>query len=187
MHDLTLLLCRFVKLGCFVIVQPAPQNFQNFRPRFPRGTHDKDMAEPSLVFPIGLRQRDLNRFGKLPRSVAPVPTRPQTEPIEVATPGTRRSAGGCEMPPSNPPQADYARFRQTPPAESPDPLSGLRAAISSAHAVEPQHGRTSFAASSAGRPFHRASASLMSSARPQPTFQGTPRPDCVPPLSDILP
>ena len=89
------------------------------------------------------------------------------------------------MPPSNRLHSDCARFRRTLPAEPFSSSNGLRAAIPAAQAFEPQHGRISFAASSDGRRFQRASTSLMSSARPRPASPEIPPRDCPPLPPDI--
>src|SRR5713226_2451303 len=61
-RDMALLLRRFAKFCGSVILQPAPENLQNFRRRLPRSAHDEDMAKAFLVFLICLRQRDFHSF-----------------------------------------------------------------------------------------------------------------------------
>jgi hypothetical protein len=60
MSDLALLLGCFAKLGCFVVLQTAPENFQDFRSGFARSANDKDAVEALLVRAIALGEKRFN-------------------------------------------------------------------------------------------------------------------------------
>src|ERR1700682_1517854 len=58
-HDLPLLLGRQLQFGGLIIVQPAPQNLQDFAGRFSRRANNKNPPELLLVLPIAPLQRHL--------------------------------------------------------------------------------------------------------------------------------
>ena len=65
MRDLTLLLGSFVKFRFFIVLQTAPENFQNLRSGFAGGANDKDAVEFLFVFAITCGE---GRFDILARS-----------------------------------------------------------------------------------------------------------------------
>src|SRR6266404_6529941 len=58
-HDLPLLLGRQLQFGCVIIVQPAPQNLQDFAGRFSCRANNKNPPELLLVLAIAPLQRHL--------------------------------------------------------------------------------------------------------------------------------
>src|SRR5882762_5324728 len=58
-HDLPLFLGRQLQFGCFIIVQPAPQNLQDFAGGFSRRANNKNPPELLLVLAIAPLQRHL--------------------------------------------------------------------------------------------------------------------------------
>src|SRR5437016_1704360 len=61
-HDLPLLLGCLAEFGCLIIVQPAPQNLQNFAGRFSRRAYNENPPELLLVLAIPPLQRHLQGF-----------------------------------------------------------------------------------------------------------------------------
>src|SRR6266852_3230228 len=61
-HDLPLLLGRLLQFGGHIIVQPAPQDLQNFAGGFSRRANDKNPPELLFVLAIAPLQRRLHGF-----------------------------------------------------------------------------------------------------------------------------
>src|SRR5258708_2423486 len=60
MHNLPLLFHRFAKFNFRIVLQPAPEDLQNFRRGFAAGTNNKNAIESPLVFRISFREFNLD-------------------------------------------------------------------------------------------------------------------------------